>query len=104
MRAELGAEIEALKRQGVTPGLTVVLVGENPASQVYVRMKGRACEEAGIKSDTIRLPDTTSEADLLDLVDRLNADPSVHGILVQLPLPKQINEQRVLLPQPMRVY
>jgi len=97
MRAELGAEIEALKRQGVTPGLTVVLVGENPASQVYVRMKGRACEEAGIKSDTIRLPDTTSEADLLDLVDRLNADPSVHGILVQLPLPKQINEQRVLL-------
>ncbi len=97
MRAELGAEIEALKRQGVTPGLTVVLVGENPASQVYVRMKGRACEEAGIKSDTIRLPDSTSEADLLDLVDRLNADPSVHGILVQLPLPKQINEQRVLL-------
>jgi methylenetetrahydrofolate dehydrogenase (NADP+)/methenyltetrahydrofolate cyclohydrolase len=80
----------------VTPGLTVVLVGDDPASHVYVRMKGKACEEAGMKSDTIRLPATTSEPDLLSLIDRLNGDAAVHGILVQLPLPKHINSHRVL--------
>src|SRR3990172_8148010 len=96
MRAELLPQIAELKERGVTPGLTVVLVGENPASQVYVRMKGKACEEAGMRSDTIRLPETTPEAELLALIDKLNADPCVHGVLVQLPLPQQISTNRVL--------
>ena len=97
MRAELAGDIAALAKKGVKPGLAVVLVGENPASQVYVRMKGKACEEAGMHSETIRLPAETSEADLLAVVDRLNADPRIHGMLVQLPLPKHINSERVLL-------
>ena len=97
MRAELAGDIAALAKNGVKPGLAVVLVGENPASQVYVRMKGKACEEAGMHSETIRLPAETSEADLLAVVDRLNADPRIHGMLVQLPLPKHINSERVLL-------
>ncbi len=96
MRAELAAQVEELKANGVTPGLTVVLVGEDPASQVYVRMKGKACEKLGMKSGTIRMPAETTEAELLQVVDRLNADDTVHGILVQLPLPDQIDEQRVL--------
>jgi methylenetetrahydrofolate dehydrogenase (NADP+) / methenyltetrahydrofolate cyclohydrolase len=96
MRAELAAEIEALKARGVTPGLAVVLVGENPASQVYVRMKGKACDDAGIYHETITLPKETSEEELLALIERLNAEHKIHGILVQLPLPKQINENRVL--------
>jgi len=96
MRAELAGEIDVLRRRGVVPGLTVVLVGENAASQVYVRMKGRACEEAGMKSETLRLPAETPEAELLALIDRLNADPTVHGILVQLPLPKHMDANRVL--------
>ncbi len=97
MRGELAAEITALKARGVTPGLAVVLVGDNPASQVYVRMKGRACGEAGLHHETIRLPKETSEAELLALIDRLNADPRVHGMLIQLPLPKHVDEHRVLL-------
>ena len=97
MRGELAAEITALKARGVTPGLAVVLVGDNPASQVYVRMKGRACGEAGLHHETIRLPKETSEAELLALIDRLNADPKVHGMLIQLPLPKHVDEHRVLL-------
>ncbi len=97
MRAELAGDIAALAKKGVKPGLAVVLVGENPASQVYVRMKGKACEEAGMHSETIRLPAETSEADLLAVVDRLNTDPQIHGMLVQLPLPKHINSERVLL-------
>ena len=96
MRADLQPEIEQLKAKGVIPGLAVVLVGEDPASQVYVRMKGKACEKAGMYSETIRLGVDTSETELLNVVDRLNADPKVHGMLVQLPLPKQINETRVL--------
>jgi methylenetetrahydrofolate dehydrogenase (NADP+)/methenyltetrahydrofolate cyclohydrolase len=96
MRGELAGEIEELTRRGVVPGLTVVLVGDNPASQVYVRMKGKACVAAGMKSDTLRLPAETPEAELLSVIDRLNADPAVHGILVQLPLPKHINTNRVL--------
>jgi methylenetetrahydrofolate dehydrogenase (NADP+)/methenyltetrahydrofolate cyclohydrolase len=76
--------------------LAVVLVGENPASQVYVRMKGKACEEAGMHSETIRLPATASEDELIAVIDRLNADPKIHGMLVQLPLPKQINTNRAL--------
>src|SRR3989304_6280574 len=95
MRAELLPQIAELKEGGVPPGLPVVLGGENPASQVYVRMKGKACKEAGMRSDTIRLPETTPEAELLALIDKLNADPCVHGVLVQLPLPQQISTNRV---------
>ncbi len=96
VRAELAGDIAALKARGVTPGLAAVLVGDNPASHVYVRMKGKACEEAGLYHETLERPRDTSEADLLALIDRLNADPRIHGILVQLPLPKQIDTQRVL--------
>ena len=97
MRAELAADIAELKGRGVTPGLAAVLVGENPASATYVRMKGKACDEAGLYHETIQQPADMREADLLTLVDRLNADPKIHGILVQLPLPKHIDASRVLL-------
>jgi len=96
LRAELQAEIRTLRGRGITPGLAAVLVGDNPASATYVRMKGKACEDAGLYHETIRLPRDTSETELLALVDRLNADPKIHGILVQLPLPQQIHTQRVL--------
>ena len=96
MRAELQGEIRTLAARGIRPGLAAVLVGNNPASATYVRMKGKACGEAGLYHETIRLPPETSEAELLALIDRLNADPKIHGILVQLPLPKQIDSQRVL--------
>jgi methylenetetrahydrofolate dehydrogenase (NADP+)/methenyltetrahydrofolate cyclohydrolase len=97
MRAELATQVEELKSNGVTPGLTVVLVGEDPASQAYVRMKGKACEKLGMNSETITLPAETSEDELFAVVERLNADDDVHGILVQLPLPDQIDERRILL-------
>jgi methylenetetrahydrofolate dehydrogenase (NADP+)/methenyltetrahydrofolate cyclohydrolase len=97
MRAELGGDIAQLKERGVTPGLAAVLVGENPASATYVRMKGKACDEVGLYHETITRPADMTEADLLALVDQLNADPRIHGILVQLPLPKHINAARVLL-------
>jgi methylenetetrahydrofolate dehydrogenase (NADP+)/methenyltetrahydrofolate cyclohydrolase len=97
IRADLSQEIESLRQGGVAPGLAVVLVGEDPASQVYVRMKGKACEKIGIYSETVKLPRETSEAELLAVVDRLNADPKIHGFLVQLPLPNHINEHNVLL-------
>ena len=96
MRSELGSEITKLRRAGITPGLAVVLVGDNPASQVYVRMKGKACDEAGLYHETIKLPTDTSEADLMALLERLNANPEIHGILVQLPLPRQIDSNRAL--------
>jgi len=96
MRSELESEISKLKKTGVTPGLAVVLVGDNPASQVYVRMKGKACDEAGLYHETIKLPKDTSEADLMALLERLNANSKIHGILVQLPLPKQIEANRAL--------
>jgi methylenetetrahydrofolate dehydrogenase (NADP+)/methenyltetrahydrofolate cyclohydrolase len=96
MRAELAPQIAELKANGVTPGLAVVLVGDNPASQVYVRMKGKACEEAGMHSETIKLPASASEAELIAVIDRLNADPKIHGMLVQLPLPKQIDANHAL--------
>ena len=83
---------EITARTGVSPGLTVVIVGEDPASQVYVRNKGKAASEAGFLSRQIDLPAVTKEYELLDLVARINADDTVHGILVQLPLPGQINE------------
>lgn len=97
IRGELGADIAQLKERGVTPGLAAVLIGENPASATYVRMKGKACDEIGLYHETITRPADVSEADLLALVDRLNAEPKIHGILVQLPLPKHINSGRVLL-------
>ncbi len=96
MRTELQRDIRALGARGVTPGLAAVLVGDDPASATYVRMKGKACDEAGLYHETIRLAKETTEAELLALVERLNADHKIHGILVQLPLPKQINTQRVL--------
>ena len=96
MRAELGGEIAALKKKGVTPGLAVVLVGDNPASQVYVRMKGKACDDAGLYHETINLSKETTEAELMGLLERLNVNPQIHGILVQLPLPKQIDTNRAL--------
>ncbi len=97
VRARVATEAATLQRaSGVTPGLAVVLVGDNPASAVYVRNKDRACREAGMASATYHLPADTSESALLDLLVRLNADPAVHGILVQLPLPGQIREARIL--------
>ena len=97
MRAELKKEVEILKTKGIVPGLGVILVGDNPASKSYVTAKEKACEEAGIFSDDNHLPETTTQAQLLALVARMNADPKIHGILVQLPLPKHMNEAEVLL-------
>jgi methylenetetrahydrofolate dehydrogenase (NADP+)/methenyltetrahydrofolate cyclohydrolase len=97
LRAQVGAEVARLSREhGLVPGLAVVLVGENPASAVYVRNKSKQTVEAGMRSFDHRLPDTVSEAALLALVGKLNADPAVHGILVQLPLPKHVDSQKVL--------
>ena len=96
MRAELEGELRALATRGVTPGLAAVLVGDNPASATYVRMKGKACEETGLYHETVRLPKETTQAELLALVDRLNADQKIHDILALLPLPKQIDAQQVL--------
>ncbi len=96
IRQEVGQDVARLLQAGIKPGLAVVLVGEDPASQVYVRSKGKACEEAGMHSVTIRLPVETAEAELLATIDRLNADPAIHGMLVQLPLPKRMNSDRVL--------
>ena len=96
VRREIAAETEKLKAAGKNPCLAVVLVGENPASKVYVNNKKKACAEVGIKSLEYLLPENASEEELLALVDKLNADKEVNGILVQLPLPKQINEQKVI--------
>ena len=97
MRAELKEKVAELKTKGVTPGLAVVLVGEDPASKSYVTAKERACEEIGIFSDDNRLAADTKEEDLLALIDKLNKDPKINGILVQLPLPKHIDEDKILL-------
>ncbi len=97
IREEVKIDAASLVAQGTQPGLAVVLVGEDPASAVYVRSKGKACEEAGMRSETIRMPATTTQAELLAVVDRLNHDPLTHGILVQMPLPKQIDPQAVIL-------
>jgi methylenetetrahydrofolate dehydrogenase (NADP+)/methenyltetrahydrofolate cyclohydrolase len=97
MRAELKDEVAKLKDQGVVPGLGVVLVGEDPASKSYVTAKERACEEIGIYSDDNRLPADTSQQELMTLVEKMNKDPKINGILVQLPLPKGLNEAEVLL-------
>jgi len=97
LRERIGREVATLKADhGLTPGLAVVLVGEDPASQVYVRSKGKQTVEAGMQSFEHRLDATTPEADLLNLIDELNSDDAVHGILVQLPLPGHIDEGQVL--------
>ncbi len=96
MLARVAEEARELSSQGVTPGLAVVLVGADPASQVYVGAKGRAAKSCGLHSLQFDLADTTSEAELLALIEKLNADSAVHGILVQLPLPQAINSGRVL--------
>ena len=97
LRERVAAEVAKLKENHeLTPSLTVVLVGEDPASQVYVRSKGKLTGEAGMGSDTIRLDADTSEQELLDLIDKLNNDDAVNGILVQLPLPDQIDEAKVI--------
>jgi len=97
IRAGLADEARALTARGVQPGLAVVLVGDDPASHIYVRNKTKACEEAGFRTFDHRLPATTPEGDLLALVAKLNADPAVDGILVQVPLPPGIDARRVLL-------
>ena len=96
VRADVARDAAALAERGVRPGLAVVLVGDDPASAVYVRAKGKACEEAGMHSVTIRLPHETSEEELLEQIDRLNEDPAIHGILVQSPVPKQIDSEAVI--------
>ena len=96
VRARVGERVRALAAKGVVPGLSVVLVGDDPASAVYVRNKGTACEEVGMRGETIRMPATTTQAELEAVVDRLNADPKVHGMLVQMPLPKQLDAEAIL--------
>lgn len=97
IRAELAEEVRRLKTKGVTPGLGVILVGDDPASKSYVTAKERACHEIGLFSDDNHLPATTTQADLIALVRRMNDDPRINGILVQLPLPKGLDETEVLL-------
>jgi methylenetetrahydrofolate dehydrogenase (NADP+)/methenyltetrahydrofolate cyclohydrolase len=97
MQAELKAEVAQLKKRGIVPGLAVILVGDDPASKSYVTTKEKSCQEMGIYSDDNRLPADTSQKDLIALVKKLNADSKIHGILVQLPLPKGLNEADVLM-------
>ncbi len=96
VKEQVKAECEALKEKGVVPGLAVILVGDDPASQVYVRNKERACEECGFYSEKYALPADTTQAELNALVDRLNADERISGILCQLPLPKHLNDKEVI--------
>ena len=96
LRKEIAARVEKLKEKGITPGLAVILVGNDPASEIYVRNKGKGCEEVGIYSRTIRLPEDTSQDTLEADIDKLNADPAIHGILVQLPLPQHLDGKAVL--------
>ncbi len=97
MQAELKAEVAQLRQEGIVPGLGVILVGEDPASQSYVTAKERACAELGIYSDDNRLPANITQKDLIALINKMNADPKINGILVQLPLPKHLNEGEVLI-------
>ncbi len=96
LRAEIAQKVRNLKERGVTPGLAVILVGNDPASEIYVRNKGKGCEEVGIYSRTIQLPEETSQQELECEIEKLNGDPAIHGILVQLPLPKHLDEQAAL--------
>lgn len=96
IRAEIAEEVKAMKESGVCPGLAVIIVGEDPASKVYVRNKGRACAEVGIYSEIIEMPEDTTETGLLQKIEELNVREEIHGILVQLPLPKHIDEKAVI--------
>ena len=96
LRAEVTSRTSALKAKGITPGLAVILVGENPASQVYVRNKVKACQDSGLHSLLEKYPEDLTEKALLSRIESLNQDPSIHGILVQLPLPKHIDAQKVI--------
>ena len=96
IRQEVTVEVAKLVARGIKPGLAVVLVGDDPASEVYVRNKGRACDEAGMHSVTINMPATTTQQELLAQVERLNEDPAIHGILVQMPLPKHLDAEVVI--------
>lgn len=96
LRKEIAERTARLKEQGVTPGLAVILVGDDPASEIYVRNKGNGCAEVGIYSRTIRMPAETKQEELEAAIEELNADKAIHGILVQLPLPKHLDEQAAL--------
>ena len=96
VRGEIAEEVAALKKQGVQTGMAVVLVGEDPASKIYVRNKGKACAETGIYSEEHVLPENTTQGELLALIEKLNADPKINGILVQSPLPKHLNEALIV--------
>ena len=96
LRAEIAERVTALKEKGITPGLAVILVGNDPASEIYVRNKGKGCKEVGMYSRTIRLPEETTQEELNSEIEKLNADSAIHGILVQLPLPKHLDEQDAL--------
>jgi methylenetetrahydrofolate dehydrogenase (NADP+)/methenyltetrahydrofolate cyclohydrolase len=95
-RASVAGGVRELERQGIVPGLTVVLVGDDAASAVYVRNKAKACEEVGMRGETIRMPASASQHELLRVVERLNEDNDVHGILVQMPLPRQIDADAII--------
>lgn len=96
IKDELKQEISALKEKGIHPGLAVVIVGNDPASRIYVNLKKRDCEELGILSREYALPEETTEEGLLELIDELNRDSSINGILVQLPVPEQIDENKII--------
>ncbi len=96
IKGELKEEVSSLKSQGIQPGLAVVIVGNDPASRIYVNLKKKDCEELGILSKEYALPEETTEEELLRLIGELNADPSINGILVQLPVPKQIDENKII--------
>ncbi|MFD0872099.1 bifunctional 5,10-methylene-tetrahydrofolate dehydrogenase/ 5,10-methylene-tetrahydrofolate cyclohydrolase [Chlamydia abortus] len=96
IREQISQEVQSLKDKGIQPGLAVVLVGDDPASAVYVRNKAKSCADVGIHSEVYRLPAETSQSELLQLIGKLNADSHIHGILVQLPLPAHINEDAVI--------
>jgi methylenetetrahydrofolate dehydrogenase (NADP+)/methenyltetrahydrofolate cyclohydrolase len=100
LRGEMKPRLEALAALGVTPGLAVILVGQNPASMIYVRDKAKACAKAGVYSEQHDLPEDCTQQTLLGLIDRLNRDPKIHGILVQLPLPAHLDENAVWPPLP----
>jgi methylenetetrahydrofolate dehydrogenase (NADP+)/methenyltetrahydrofolate cyclohydrolase len=97
IRAEVGSEVQVMAASGVRPGLAVVLVGHNPASEIYVRGKVKACEEVGIRSETLTPPESVTTTELLDRIEEFNARDDVDGILVQLPLPPQVDSKKVLL-------
>ena len=96
LRAEIAGRVQSLKEKGVTPGLAVILVGNDPASEIYVRNKGNGCREVGMYSETVTLPGDTDQTVLEGEIDRLNRDPRIHGILVQLPLPAHLDEAAAL--------